>query len=165
MLTAIVVAEIGFWVCLFLGFAIRYGLKLPKLGIAFLIATPLIDLVLLGFSYVSLRETGQAQFMHGFAAFYIAFSIVFGRDIINAMDRRFSHTASGRVSESDSRDNLKKCVIACAITAVLLLSGMVVAGLDGSFWLVYWIIVVVFMPIMWWGFDRFLQRRKGAKSN
>ena len=77
MLVATVVAEAMFWTCLVLGCVFRYTLKMPRTGIVLLVATPVIDLLLLVFSYITLSQSGAAEFMHGFAAFYIAFSIVF----------------------------------------------------------------------------------------
>lgn len=94
MLVATVVAEAMFWACLVLGCVFRYTLKMPRTGIVLLAATPVIDLLLLVFSYITLSQSGAAEFMHGFAAFYIAFSIVFGRSIIHAFDRKFSGSAS-----------------------------------------------------------------------
>lgn len=120
-------AEITFWACLLLGFAFRYFFKLPRAGIALLIATPVIDLVLLGFTYYTLSQENQASFMHGFAAFYISFSVVFGRDVIAAVDRKLNGSTEISVGTS-SADGLKKCVVASAITPVLLAIGIAITG-------------------------------------
>lgn len=160
----VLLAEITFWACLLLGFAFRYFFKLPRAGIALLIATPVIDLVLLGFTYYTLSQENQASFMHGFAAFYISFSVVFGRDVIAAVDRKLNGSTEISVGTS-SADGLKKCVVASAITAVLLAIGIAITGWHiGSFWLMYWLIAVLFTPLGWWGIDTFLQRREQKKS-
>lgn len=163
MLVATVVAEAMFWACLVLGCVFRYTLKMPRTGIVLLAATPVIDLLLLVFSYITLSQSGAAEFMHGFAAFYIAFSIVFGRSIIHAFDRKFSGSASEGVAVS-SAQQLRKCVAACLITAVLLIAGIFVTGLKGSFWLVYWLIAVAFTPLMWWGVGKWYARKASKES-
>lgn len=149
MLTATIAAEIAFWACLVLGCFLRYAFKLPKLGLIFIAATPLIDLLLLVFFYFTLSEDGEAQFMHGFAAFYISFSIVFGKDIIRFVDSKASGRPNRKQADDDKR-SFRKCIIACVGTAILLGIGIFVTGLSGSFWLVYWLIAVAFTPAMWW---------------
>ena len=151
MLVATVVAEAMFWACLVLGCVFRYTLKMPRTGIVLLAATPVIDLLLLVFSYITLSQSGAAEFMHGFAAFYIAF------------DRKFSGSASEGVAVS-SAQQLRKCVTACLITAVLLIAGIFVTGLKGSFWLVYWLIAVAFTPLMWWGVGKWYERKASKES-
>ena len=146
MLVATVVAEAMFWACLVLGCVFRYTLKMPRTGIVLLAATPVIDLLLLVFSYITLSQSGAAEFMHGFAAFYIAFSIVFGRSIIHAFDRKFSGSASKGVA------------------VALLIAGIFVTGLKGSFWLVYWLIAVAFTPLMWWGVAKWYARKASKES-
>lgn len=159
MLIATIVAEVMFWVCLVLGSIFRYTLKMPKLGIILLAATPLIDMLLLAFSFITLRQSGAAEFMHGFAVFYIAFSIVFGRSIIYAFDRKFSDVTPAAPAAS-SAQQLKKCVVACLITVVLLVAEILVTGIRGSFWLVYWLITVIFTPLMWWGVEKWHARTR-----
>lgn len=56
-----------------------------------------IDFALLLLFYVSLGERSSAEFMHGFAAFDIYMSVVFGKDIID-----FVHRKVGRSSGRDS---------------------------------------------------------------
>src|SRR5439155_901231 len=45
LLIATVAAEILFWACLILGGVLRYIVKAPRIGLAFFIATPIIDIV------------------------------------------------------------------------------------------------------------------------
>lgn len=156
MLTAIIVAEVTFWICLVLGCVVRYVAKLPRLGLALLATTPLIDFVLLIFLYTTLGETRSAGFVEGFSAFYIGFSVVFGRDIINFLDRKFSGKPAA--AAGDSGKNFNKMLVACLVTALLLIAGIFVTGLAGSFWLTYWLIAVAFMPLMWKGVELLLKR-------
>lgn len=162
MILAIILAEVAFWLCLFGGMILRYALKLPKAGIALLAATPLIDFALLIYTFWSLADTNYANFFHGFGAFYVVFSIIFGKDLIQALDRRWrgSSDISGEGFNRSSRDNLIRCVIACAISILILVAMIAVTGLTGSFWLIYWIIAIAFMPLGWWAIDKLQQRRK-----
>ncbi|MDK4275437.1 hypothetical protein QPX37_04465 [Corynebacterium accolens] len=109
------------------------------------------------FSFFTLHTDGEAGFMHGFAAFYIAFSLVFGGDIIRAVDRKLSgksKTESGKQSDN----NVRKSVYASAVTAAILIVSIAVVGLNGSFWLIYWLIAVLFTPPMWWGIEKLSRR-------
>lgn len=58
ILTAIVTAEILFWLLLISGLLVRYALKAPRVGVALLIATPVVDLALLALTYVDLSFGG-----------------------------------------------------------------------------------------------------------
>ena len=158
MVAALLIAEVAFWGCLFLGLLARYTFHQPRLGLWLLAATPAIDLLLLIYAAYDLHNSGQAGFFHGFSAFYVVFSVVFGRDLIDMMDRKFS----GAEDKSEQTGGLGKCVLASAITALVLVGLIVITGMAGSFWLLYWLIAVVFTPLMWWGIDRWNARR-GSK--
>lgn len=160
MLIATITAEIAFWVCLILGCILRYVAKFPKLGLGLLAATPIIDLILLVFFYVTLNGGETSNFMHGFSAFYIDFSVVFGLDIINFVDAKAERRANIRVS--DDAQNFKKCLVACLIATIILVSGIVVVGLSGSFWLVYWQIAVAFTPLMWKAVEMYHRKVKSS---
>lgn len=159
MFVATLIAEISFWVCLFAGFILRYPFKMPRVGMALLVATPIIDFILLVFSYLSLQETGEASFFHGVAAFYIAFSLVFGYDVIRSFDRKYAGKGSEPADKAARRKQFLKCVLACIITAILLGAGLLVTGKEGSFWLLYWLIAVAFTPAIWWVVDRYFVKK------
>ena len=158
MFAALLIAEVAFWGCLFIGLLARYTFHQPRLGLWLLAATPAIDLLLLIYAAYDLHNSGQAGFFHGFSAFYVVFSVVFGRDLIDMMDRKFS----GAEDKSEQTGGLGKCVLASAITALVLVGLIVVTGKAGSFWLLYWLIAVAFTPLMWWGIDLWKARR-GSK--
>lgn len=63
-----------------------------------------------------------------------------------------------------SAQQLRKCVAACLIAAALLIAGIFVTGLKGSFWLVYWLIAVAFTPLMWWGVGKWYERKASKES-
>lgn len=165
ILVALIVAEVTFWACLLLGLVLRYRFDQPKLGAAFLIATPIIDVGLLAYAFIDLANSGQANFFHGFSAFYVAFTIVFGRDTVQAMDQRCRGATEieGAGFNRSICENLLRCVLACVIAAVILGALIWVTGLGGSFWLIYWLVLVAFIPLMWWGIDTWLARRRTRK--
>lgn len=59
MLIATIAAEVAFWLCLVAGCLVRYVFNLRKLGLILMAATPIIDLLLLVFFYVSLSQGGR----------------------------------------------------------------------------------------------------------
>lgn len=87
MLPYIIACELGFWVAVILGLTLRYVARRPRLGVAFLLATPAIDVALLALSIIDLRNGGQPHWSHSMAAFYIGFSVAFGKRMINFADR------------------------------------------------------------------------------
>ena len=162
MILAIITAEVAFWLCLFGGMFLRYALKLPKAGIVLLAATPLIDLALLVYTFWSLADTHRANFFHAFGAFYVVFSIVFGKDLVLALDKKWRGETeiSGEGFSRSIRDNLIRAVIASGITILILVAMVFVTGIAGSFWLFYWIIAMAFLPACWWAIDKWVERRK-----
>lgn len=89
MLIAIIACEIGFWVAITLGLLARYPLNMPRLGLTFFLATPLIDLVLLALVIIQLRDGAEPHLTHGIAALYIGFSVAFGHRAIAWADRTY----------------------------------------------------------------------------
>jgi hypothetical protein len=87
----IIACEIAFWVVILLGFITRYLFKLPKLGLFFLVLTPVIDLFLLIITSVDLYRGATATIAHGIAAIYIGVSIAFGKSMIKWADERFQY--------------------------------------------------------------------------
>ncbi|MBN8880821.1 MAG: hypothetical protein J0H73_00705 [Salana multivorans] len=77
MLALIVACEVGFWVAILSGLAVRYLLRRPRLGAGLLIAAPVIDVVLLVLVAIDLLRGGTASWEHGLAAIYIGFSVAF----------------------------------------------------------------------------------------
>ncbi|KAB1643926.1 hypothetical protein [Gulosibacter chungangensis] len=92
---AIVAAEIGFWVLLFVGLAARYLLKLRRLSNVLLVCVPLIDLVLIGLVAFDLSRGTEPTGVHGFAALYLGFSVGFGHRLISSVDAWFAHRFAG----------------------------------------------------------------------
>ncbi|CDN42316.1 Uncharacterized membrane protein YmcC [Paenibacillus sp. P22] len=96
LLVAFIIAcEIAFWVFVAAGLACRYLLRRKRLGAALLIATPLIDVVLLAAALWDIRSGAAATAAHGIAAIYIGASIAFGHSMIAWADAQFHHRFSG----------------------------------------------------------------------
>ncbi|AWS47877.1 hypothetical protein [Streptosporangium sp. 'caverna'] len=92
MILAIIIGcEIGFWVLLGLGLASRYLWNMRRLSTVLLLAVPLVDVVLLVASVVDMRGGAEANWSHGLAAAYIAYSIVFGHRTVKWADAKFAH--------------------------------------------------------------------------
>ncbi|WP_163512483.1 hypothetical protein [Fodinicola acaciae] len=95
IVAAIAAGEIGFWVFLLGGLAVRYLLRKPKLGAALLICVPLVDVGLLVVTAIDLRNGATANFTHGLAAAYLGFSVAFGHSMIRWTDQRFAYRFAG----------------------------------------------------------------------
>ncbi|MFC9976427.1 hypothetical protein ACFVH6_36580 [Spirillospora sp. NPDC127200] len=96
MLLAVIAAcEIGFWVLLFGGLAVRYLLRRRRLGGALLLCVPLLDVVLIAATVADLRGGATADFTHGLAAAYLGYSVAFGHSWVKWGDARFAHRYAG----------------------------------------------------------------------
>lgn len=96
MLAAMIVAcELAFWLLVAAGLACRYLLKARRLGAALLGSTILVDLALVTFTAVDLRNGASATLAHGLAAVYIGVSMSFGKSMIQWADERFAYWFAG----------------------------------------------------------------------
>jgi len=91
----IVICEIAFWIFVLLGLFCRYLLGKSRLGAAFLLATPIIDLLLVIFTIVDINRGSEITIFHGLAAVYIGVTIAFGHSMIKWMDAHFSYRYAG----------------------------------------------------------------------
>ncbi|MGC4937507.1 2TM domain-containing protein [Kribbella sp. DT2] len=96
MLLAVIAAcEIGFWVLLAAGLTTRYVLRMPRLGMAVLVAVPLVDVVLLVASVIDIRSGGEPSFKHSLAAIFIGVSVGFGHRSLKWADGWAAHKLAG----------------------------------------------------------------------
>lgn len=175
LLSAIVIAEIAFWIFLLAGLCARYILRWNKLSILLLLMTPVCDLVLLGYTYFDLTKGQDASFAHGLSVFYIAFTVTFGPRVVRIIDERFAnrfrheHKRRGqKLSRPKGREqeyravksDWKKSLYAGGIAIVLLAVLIFAAGLENSFWLLYWMVVVLSTVALWW----FIGPRRSRKK-
>lgn len=95
IVAAIVAGEVGFWVFLLSGLAVRYLFRKPKASAVLLVCVPLVDVGLLAVTVYDLAHGATANFTHGLAAAYIGFSVAFGHSMIRWADQRFAYRFAG----------------------------------------------------------------------
>lgn len=144
---------------------------MPRLGAVFLYATPLIDLALLTLTYIDLSHEGKSNFVHGISAIYIGFTLMSGHSVMRIIDAKFARKHGAQLpAEVDTSSPARQLKIwycrltASGISAVLLLAGIGVVGLNGAFWLIYWLVVAVSTVILWWFTGPWLARRRAKRS-
>ncbi|MFD0586582.1 hypothetical protein ACFQZE_01105 [Paenibacillus sp. GCM10027627] len=87
----IIACEIAFWIFIALGLTVRYVLKKEKLGLLFLLMSPVVDVVLLVATGIDMYNGATATMAHAIAAVYIGVSVAFGKSMIAWADERFSY--------------------------------------------------------------------------
>lgn len=96
MLVALIIAcEIGFWVLLAAGLALRYLAHMPRLGAAVLLCEPLLELVLLAVTTWDLKNGGEPSWTHGLAALYIGYTVGYGHYTVKWLDRHAAYRLAG----------------------------------------------------------------------
>ena len=139
IVVVIIACEIGFWVVLAAGLAVRYALRRPRLGAVLLACVPVVDLVLLVAAAVDLRGGATADWTHGLAAAYLGGSVAFGHSMVRWLDARFAHRfAGGPAPARPARSGRARVryewrmwlltVVAYAIACALLLAAIAFVG-------------------------------------
>ncbi|WP_406392123.1 hypothetical protein [Streptomyces sp. NBC_00887] len=95
IVTLIVLCEVGFWVLLAAGLALRYVAGKPRLGAAVLLCEPLLEVVLLVVTAIDLKNGAEPDWKHGLAAVYIGFTVGLGHSTIKWVDARVAHRFAG----------------------------------------------------------------------
>ncbi|MFF9815914.1 hypothetical protein [Streptomyces sp. NPDC014006] len=91
----IIACEVAFWVLLAAGLALRYGLRMPRTGLALLLCEPLLEVVLFAVTAIDLKNGAQPDWRHGLAAVYIGFTVGLGHATIKWADARVAHRFAG----------------------------------------------------------------------
>ncbi|MCX4819418.1 hypothetical protein OG883_05755 [Streptomyces sp. NBC_01142] len=91
----IVICEVGFWVLLAGGLALRYLAKMPRLGAAVLLCEPLLEVVMLVVTAIDLKNGAEPDWKHGLAAVYIGFTVGLGHHTIKQVDAWVAHRFAG----------------------------------------------------------------------
>jgi hypothetical protein len=135
LVTAIVGAEVTFWILLTGGLVSRYVLHRPRLGAALLLGSPVADLVLIVLAGADLSRGAAATPAHALAAVYVGCTVGFGARTVAWADERFARRFTGlrpperrgdRVAEEW---HLFRCAaLAWAVAGALLLSLTAIAG-------------------------------------
>ena len=157
LLVVIAACEIGFWVLLAAGMITRYGFRLPRLGMALLLAVPLVDVVMLVASVIDIRQGGEPSFKHSLAAIFIGVSVGFGHQTLKWADGWAAYRFAGgprpvkprkgtRAKALKERQGWYRHVLAYGVgvgvmVALGLLSGQGYDALLGPAWT--WTIVLV----------------------
>ncbi|MCP3816916.1 hypothetical protein NLX86_01785 [Streptomyces sp. A3M-1-3] len=95
IVTLIIICEVGFWVLLAVGLALRYLAKMPRTGIAVLLCEPLLEVVLLVVTAIDLKNGADPAWKHGLAAVYIGYTVAYGHYTIKWIDGHFAHRFAG----------------------------------------------------------------------
>ncbi|MFF5281171.1 hypothetical protein [Streptomyces sp. NPDC012756] len=95
IVTLIVLCEVGFWVLLAAGLATRYLLKMPRTGMALLLAEPLLEVVLLVATAIDLKNGADPSWEHGLAALYIGYTVGHGHRTVKWLDGHAAHRLGG----------------------------------------------------------------------
>ena len=95
IVTLIIACEVGFWVLLAAGLALRYLAKMPRTSVAVLLCEPLLEVVLLVVTAVDLKNGAQPDWKHGLAAVYIGFSAGMGHYMVTRADAWVGYRFAG----------------------------------------------------------------------
>jgi hypothetical protein len=87
----IIACEVGFWVLLAAGLAVRYLLKWRRTSVALLLCEPLLELVLFVVTAVDLKNGAEPSWEHGLAALYIGYTVAYGHYTITWLDGHAAH--------------------------------------------------------------------------
>lgn len=91
----IAASEIGLWVLLVLGLALRYLARLRLASTVVLALIPGLDVALVVAVAVDLHRGAEAGLTHGLAGLYLGFSVAFGPALVRWVDVRFAHRFAG----------------------------------------------------------------------
>ncbi len=91
----IAACEIGLWVLLGAGLALRYLLRWRLASTLTLAAIPLLDVLLVVAVAVDLHRGAEAGATHTLAGLYLGFSVAFGPALVRWADVRFAHRFAG----------------------------------------------------------------------
>ncbi|MBY8342639.1 hypothetical protein LXH13_27170 [Streptomyces spinosirectus] len=96
MIVALIIAcEVGFWVLLAAGLAVRYLLERRRTSVVLLLCEPVLELVLFVVTAVDLRNGAEPSWEHGLAALYIGFTVAYGHSTISWLDGHAAHRLAG----------------------------------------------------------------------
>jgi hypothetical protein len=95
ILAMIVVCEIGFWVLLAAGLALRYAARKPRAGAAVLLCEPVLELVLLIVTVIDLKAGAEPDWKHGLAALYLGYTVAHGHATVKWLDGVVAHRFAG----------------------------------------------------------------------
>ncbi|MFE6163749.1 hypothetical protein ACFQ7F_33090 [Streptomyces sp. NPDC056486] len=134
IVTLIIICEVGFWVLLAGGLALRYAAKMPRASVAVLLCEPILEVVLFVVTAIDLKNGAEPDWKHGLAAVYIGYSIALGHYTIKWVDVRVAHRFAGGPPPSTPKYGVRRAIhewevaarwIAAALIAMALLQGAI----------------------------------------
>ncbi|GAA1508141.1 hypothetical protein [Nocardioides humi] len=181
----IVASEIGFWVLLGAGLALRYLVRRRRASTVVLALIPVLDVVLVGAVAVDLHRGAEAGTPHGLAGVYLGFSVAFGPALVRWADIRFAHRfAGGPAPVKPAKGSPERMaatwrewvrVVAAAAIASVVLLGLILLVADHdqasalTGWVIRaWVIVglwLVFGPLWELPTSRRRDQREGARAS
>ncbi|MEU9996537.1 hypothetical protein [Streptomyces sp. NPDC050848] len=84
-----------FWIFIAGGLAARYAAGRRTLGGALLLCVPLIDVVLLGATVLSIQNGAEPTVWHGLSAAYLGMTVVYGHSTVRWADAKFASRFGG----------------------------------------------------------------------
>ncbi|MFZ3500408.1 hypothetical protein ACODT5_45570 [Streptomyces sp. 5.8] len=137
LVTLIIACEVGFWVLLAGGLALRYLAKMPKTGAAVLLCEPLLELVLLIATAVDLRGGAEPDWKHGLAALYLGYTVAYGHYTVHWLDGHAAYRLAGGPKPAGAGHGTARAVHEWKLVARTLLAAAVAAGLlQAAIWYV-----------------------------
>ncbi|MFD4629391.1 hypothetical protein ACFVYR_07300 [Streptomyces sp. NPDC058284] len=137
IVTLIIICEVGFWVLLAAGIALRYWAKMPRASVAVLLCEPLLEVVLFAVTAVDLKNGAEPDWKHGLAAVYIGYSVALGHYTVKWVDVRVAHRFAGGPAPSTPKYGTARAVHEWKIAARWVLAALIaMALLQGAVWYV-----------------------------
>ncbi|MEV6753997.1 hypothetical protein [Streptomyces sp. NPDC051214] len=137
IVTLIIICEVGFWVLLAAGLALRYAAKMPRASVAVLLCEPVLEVVLFVVTAIDLKNGAEPDWKHGLAAVYIGYSIALGHYTIKWVDVRVAHRFAGGPPPSTPKYGTARAIHEWKIAARWILAGLIaMALLQGAIWYV-----------------------------
>lgn len=173
MLILIAACEVGFWLILAAGLALRYLAGRRRSATVVLACVPVTDLILLIATVLHLRSGAVPRATDGLAAVYLGVSVAFGPSMLRWADgfaQRFTAgprppkpPKTGRAHAAHERRMWLRHLLAFAIGCALLLAGTAIAGGPrGAGALLSWIprwAVILLIDFVWSFSYTFFPRR------
>ncbi|MEU2563385.1 hypothetical protein ABZ626_29195 [Streptomyces longispororuber] len=137
IVTLIIICEVGFWLILAAGLALRYGAKMPRTSVAVLLCEPLLEVVLFVVTAIDLKNGAEPDWKHGMAAVYIGYSVALGHYTIRWVDVRVAHRFAGGPKPRTPRYGRARAVHEWKLAARWILAAAIaMALLQGAIWYV-----------------------------
>nr|WP_203643465.1 hypothetical protein [Streptomyces sp. SID14478] len=133
----IIICEVGFWVLLAAGLALRYWAKMPRASVAVLLCEPLLEVLLFVVTAIDLKNGAEPDWKHGLAAVYIGYSVALGHYTVRWVDVRVAHRFAGGPPPSTPKYGALRAVHEWKIAARWVLASVIAIGLlQGAIWYV-----------------------------